>query len=107
MPPTLKDFIRRSEVVLIYRRFLRKSNEIQDLELRRTIQFEISSAFRRNRISTVSAVQLYLSEARSSLKLLEALVSNQGNSDSKQGNNNDVEDQHYRVGQEWPWESKL
>ena len=61
--PSLKYFIRRAQVLKLYRDFLKQSSFIQRVDLRSSINQEIRSQFRNNRNLSEDVIPSLLSEA--------------------------------------------
>ena len=100
---TLKDFIRRGKVISLYRSFLRKVNNIDKNDLKKSLLIEIKSSFRKNSILVDPAlVKVALIEAERYLQKLDSYVSSKGIEILQENDSDD--DIKGRIGEGWPWD---
>ncbi|KAL5010251.1 hypothetical protein ScPMuIL_012556 [Solemya velum] len=73
--PTLKQFLLRSEVLKLYRQFIRTVKEVSDSAQRKEFENWIRHDFRRNKhITDEESIRMMITRGRMSLKELETTV---------------------------------
>lgn len=109
--PSLKDFIRRSQVIDMYRSFLRKSKRIEDDILRGNIREELKTQFRLNsHLRDPMAIKSCILEAHRNLQKIDSIIAvsslgipTQSQPRARTNGLLDTETDK-RLGIDWPWE---
>lgn len=94
-------FVRKQQVLQLYKEFRRTVRQVEDRDLRLSIKSQVLYEFRTNMDLTDSvAIKTLMTEARRNLEKLRAM--GQPSTVSKPVTSNDDPEQH-RVGTGWPW----
>lgn len=108
----LKVFIRRQQVLTLYRQLLKTSKGVVDEDVRNGIRQEIRSGFAQGKILTDSAsIKTSIVAGQRSLSQLEDMCGVKPSNSAKQQipdagswiNTKDKDDVRGRVGTGWPW----
>ena len=87
-------FVRRQQVLCMYRTFYRTARRISDKDLQISILDQIRTSFKTNaQITDNSTVKACIAEGKRSLQQLESIVETAGVSEKEK----------YVVGNDWPW----
>ena len=102
-------FVRRQQVLQLYRTFLRASRRVADPELKKELSAQIKHEFRNNvGITDASVVKSLIVEATRNLERLQAMAMKTDSDVMVQHQNNSVttdeDDERGRVGKGWPWQ---
>ena len=100
-------FVRRAQVLSLYRQFQRSIGHVEDQTLKKDIKSQVYSQFRANRSTTDNVVVRYLiQDAKRQLIQLQA-ITNQDKTciENSWINTKDADDERGRVGTGWPWKS--
>jgi hypothetical protein len=100
-------FVRRQQVLQLYRTFLRASGRVADPELKKELSAQIKHEFRSNvSITDAVVVKSLITEATRNLERLQAMARTSDVMVQDQNNSvtTDEDDERGRVGKGWPWQ---
>ncbi len=100
----LKVFIRKAQVIQLYRSILKHIQKIDDDYVKRDLKSQVTSGFRKNISLKDSEVPQALREATDHLKFIQTMVQRRSAADDSWLASSTESDEKGRVGTGWPWQ---
>ncbi|RYH13883.1 LYR motif-containing protein [archaeon] len=105
----LRFFIRRKQVLSLYRNLIRNATRVHDESVQRDIISQIRTDFRRNaHVQDSLVIKSLIQEGNSNLKILQGMAYKDSKAHSIRAQGSWIEqedpvDKRGRVGEGWPW----
>ena len=103
-------FVRKQQVLQMYKDFRRAGREVADDGLRHSIRTQVIYEFHSNKnLTDTVAIKTLMTEARRNLEKLRSMGSSTMPSPSAESEQEEVEDENerqHRIGTGWPWARK-
>ena len=97
-------FVRKQQVLQLYKEFRRAGRQVPDMKLRQSIKSQVLYEFRTNKdLTDTVAIKTLMAEARRNLEKLRAMSQPLGVSKSATPDADKDDPEQHRVGTGWPW----